>query len=189
MSYCGPPKWISDYHFSQAIRFRQTEEERVAARPAATRSLLVWGGVNEQGALVLDPSFVVDAGPSVPTDPGPYRILGEDAEGRVLFSHDFNMGEIADAEGGAFAFTLPAHSSWRDRLDRISLSGPEGVVIQDGSGDIAMALLRDPFSGRIRGVLRNLQVTPDGIVSARRSLPEPGLEMVTSKGVPDPADW
>ena len=189
MSYCGPPNWISDYHFSQAIRFRQTEAERVIARPAVTRSLLIWGGVNGQGDLFLEPAFVIDAGPDDRPMTGPYRITGEDADRNELFSMDFDMRQVADAEGAAFAFALPIQLSWRNRLDRITLAGPEGEVAIDAAGDTAMALLRDSVTGQVRGFLRNLPVSSSGMVSARRSFPEPGLEMIISQGVPDPADW
>ncbi len=190
MSYCGPPKWISDYNFSQAIRFQRTGEvTTVIAGSASARSLLIWGGVTADGELVLEPAFVVDAAPFVPSRPGPYRIMGQDELGRMLFSVDFKMGEIADAEGGIFTFTLPVQPSWRDRLDRIILSGPEGEVTQDTTGDTAMALLRDASTGQIRGFLRDLPVSPSGVVSARRAPPEPGLEMVISRGVPLSSDW
>ena len=192
MSYCGPPDWISDYNFSKAIRFRQTDEykKRIAAASSdvATRTLLLWGGVDQSGDIALNPAFVVDAATSPPVESGPYRITGEDADGRALFSFDFEMDEIADGEGGVFAYTIPVDPSWR-RLDRISLSGPEGLATLDATGDAAMALLRDRFTGQVRGFLRDIHVSSSGAVSARRSLPEPGLEMIISRGVPDQSDW
>ena len=190
MSYCGPPDWISDYHFGQAIRFRRTEEPLIAAAgTAATRTILVWGGIDSSGGLVLESAFVVDAGPSVPREPGPYSITGEDADGGTLFSADFEMGKIADAEGGVFTFTFPVDLSWRERLNRIILSGPEGVATQDAEGSNAMALLRDSSTGQVRGFLRDIPIETSGVVSARRVLPEPGLEMTVSRGIPDREDW
>ncbi len=193
MTYCGPPDWISDYNFSKAIRYRQTEDYMKRIAPAssgvAARTLLLWGRVDQSGDLVLNPAFVVDAAVSTPTESGPYRITGENADGRALFSFDFDMEEIDDGEGAVFAYTIPVAPSWRGRLDRISLSGPEGLATVDARGDAAMGLLLDRFTGQVRGFLRDLPVTPTGVVSARRSLPEPGLEMVISRGVPDPSDW
>ena len=192
MSYCYP-RWISDYNFSRAIRYRQTDEYMKLIAPAASdvaaRTLLLWGRVDQSGDLVLNPAFVIDAAVSTPTESGPYRITGENADGRVLFSFDFDMEEIDDGEGAVFAYTIPVAPSWRGRLDRISLSGPEGLATIDARGDAAMGLLLDRFTGQVRGFLRDLPVTPTGGISARRSLPEPGLEMVISRGVPDPSDW
>ena len=193
MTYCGPPDWISDYNFSKAIRYRQTEDYMKRIAPAssdlAARTLLLWGRVDQSGDIVLNPAFVVDAAVSTPTESGPYRITGENADGRALFSFDFDMEEIDDGEGAVFAYTIPVAPSWRGRLDRISLSGPEGLATVDARGDAAMGLLLDRFTGQVRGFLRDLPVTPTGVVSARRSLPEAGLEMVISRGVPDPSDW
>ena len=193
MTYCGPPDWISDYNFSKAIRYRQTEDYMKRIAPAssgvAARTLLLWGRVDQSGDIVLNPAFVVDAAVSTPTESGPYRITGENADGRALFSFDFDMEEIDDGEGAVFAYTIPVAPSWRGRLDRISLSGPEGLATVDARGDAAMGLLLDRFTGQVRGFLRDLPVAPTGVVSARRSLPEAGLEMVISRGVPDPSDW
>ena len=190
MSYCGPPKWISDYNFGQLVRYRSDEEPMIAVAPtSAARSLLIWGGMNEYGELELEPAFVVDSGSSLPGGSGPYRISGEDAAGGEIFSFDFEMGEVADAEGGIFTFVIPVDPSWRERLDRIVLAGPEGVVVQDSNTDTASVLLRDSATGQVRGFMRDVPAGPSGALSARRSLPEPGLEMTISRGIPDFEDW
>ena len=188
MSYCTTlaNTWISGYHFSKALRHRQAETAGAAARPAA-RTLLLWGGVDEFGDPVLEPAFAADAVPSVPPAAGAYRLTGADAAGRVLFSFAFDMGGIADGAGGAFAFALPARPSWAARLSRITLSGPGGAAATGRAGERAAALLRDA-AGRVRGVLRDVPVAAAG-VAARRMAPEPGLEIVISRGVPDPASW
>ena len=188
MSYCSSlaNTWISGYHFSKALRYRQAHPTGVAARPAA-RTLLLWGGVDEFGDPVLEPAFAADAAPSAPPSAGAYRLTGADAAGRVLFSFAFDMGGIADGEGGAFAFALPARPSWAARLSRITLSGPGGAVATGRAGERAAALLRDGAGG-VRGVLRDVPVPAAG-VAARRMAPEPGLEIVISRGVPDPASW
>ena len=73
---------------------------------------LLWGGVSEEGELVLEPSFAVDAPASLPRLNGLYHIVGEDAGGGALFSLRFGTAEIADAdgEGGSFAFVIPVRS-------------------------------------------------------------------------------
>lgn len=52
MSYCDPI-WISDYHFSSALKYRLAVEKirLTAAYSPETMSLLLWGGVNENGYL------------------------------------------------------------------------------------------------------------------------------------------
>ena len=95
MGYCGPPSWISGYNFTRASKFRLSAyyKQYIQSPPilASARSLLLWGGVDEEGALVLEPSFVIEANTLVPREFGPYRIQGYDASGRVLFTLDFAM--------------------------------------------------------------------------------------------------
>ena len=189
MSYCRTKTWISDYHFRKAIEYRLTEEViDQSTAGASTRSLLLWGGINENGVPVLEPAFAVDAEPSVPGEPGPYRVTGLDADERVLFSIDFTMDSMVDTEGGAFSFVLPVQPSWKDSLYRIELSGPEGVATVGGDGENAVAMLKDRFNGQVRGFLRDLPVDA-GELSARRALPESGLDVVISRGVPAPEEW
>ena len=55
MSYCGP-KWISDYHFTNALRFRLYDERSAAAAASASSpSLLLWGGVGGDTVPYLEP--------------------------------------------------------------------------------------------------------------------------------------
>ena len=190
MGYCSAMPWISDYHFRNAIEYRLTEEViDQSTVVASTQSLLLWGGFDENGKLVLEPAFAVDAEPSVPSGYGPHRVTGLDADDRVLFSMDFTMDSMADSEGGAFSFILPVQSSWKDDLYRIELSGPEGVATVGRNGESAVAMLKDRFSGQVRGFLRDVPTDRKGSVSGRRILPEPGLDVLISMGVPVQSDW
>ena len=191
MSYCGPPKWISDYHFTKALRYRVLRESApmAAAFASSTRSLLLWGGVSEDGELILEPTFAVDAPASPPRLDGPYRIVGEDERGGTLFSLRFGMAEIDHSEGGLFAFIVPVRPDWPGRLERITLSGPEGVATLGDEDYWFAALLLDDATGRIRGILRDWPEPDNTLQSARRILPEPGLEVVISRGIPNRDDW
>ena len=195
MSNCSP-YWIGDFHFRKAMSYRLSDETLSPtingnfADPENT--LLLWGGRDDSGELVLEPAFAVDApstilGSSGPS--GPYRISGEDAHGNVLFTLRFDIPEVADGEGGAFAFTVPVRSDWTGELARLSLSGPEGIVEIDGEGDKAVVLLLDSATGRLRGFMRDIPATGVSRHSIRPDLPEPGLDIVISRGVPDTAEW
>lgn len=194
MSYCRP-QWISEYGFTRAINYRETEPRSMAAAAAArfgtkgTKGLLVWGGVNEDGELELEPSFVIDSSPSVPTLSGPYRLTGQTENGITVFSVDFGMAELGDGPGNAFAFVLPVQPGWAENLHGITLSGPEGIVSMDRDSDRSAALLMDRNSGLVRGILREWLDTSDVSPRARPTLPEPDLEIVISPGVPDPDSW
>ena len=192
MGYCFAGAWISDYHFNKAIDYRIHEEEPILAAASFTQmmSLLLWGGVDGNGDLALEPVFVVDAPPSLPREDGPYRLAGEDLNGGTLSILNFAMKEIADGDGGGgFAFLIPVRSDWSGMLARITFSGPEGFVDMARDSGRSAALLLDRSTGAVRGILRDWPGPGRTVQGARRVLPDPSLEVVVSPGIPDAADW
>ena len=185
MSYCEP-MWISDYSFNRALVHRMALD---AALPppaaAAAKGLLLWGGLDEDGELTLEPAFVVDAPPKLPDAGGPYTITGASDNGGMLFSLSFAIPEYADAEGGSYAFILPVRETWSGNLHRITLSGPAGLAEIDGERDRHMALMRDEATGEVRGIFRDWPDPSDAAVAGRRIPPEPGMEITVSGGIPD----
>ena len=189
MGYCGS-EWISDYHFRRAMGYRLTAESGSSAVAAAETSLLLWGGAHPDGKPYLEPAFVVDAPPALPRAAGAYHIVGSDARGNEVFSLSFDMDEIADGDGGtSFAFAVPVRLHWVDTLARITLSGPRGSAVMDRDGASAAALLRDSFTGRFRGVLRDWLADGRAGTAMVPRAPEAGLEVQVSRGVPSAAAW
>ena len=194
MSYCGPPDWTSDYSFVKMINRRQilAGEPVFASAPSPSgRSLLVWGGRNEYGELYLEPAFVVDAPPSLPGGRGPFRLAAGDAEGNVLFDFRFSMEETdcGEGESGGFVFAVPLRTDWSGRLEHLELSGSEGYEVMTRDVGRSTALLLDRYTGELRGVLDDWPGPGSSLQAARRALPEPGLEVIVSTGIPDPFDW
>ncbi len=193
MSYCRPRHMISDYHFANALRWRLRDEAGVGAYYAGPprRALLLWGGVDADGGPFLNPAFVFDGRPSLLDGAGAWRIVGEAGDGRVLFSQRFEMAEMADGDGrSSFALALATDSDWADALSRIVLTGPDGSVAMNAGAGPAAALLRDPATGRVRGILRDWPGSAAGAQSdAGRALPERGLEVQVSAGIPRPDAW
>ena len=186
MSYCSP-EWIGSYHFAKAMRHRLagSASAGTVAADAVGRVLLLWGGVDATGAPFLNPAFVADATPSLPTSGGEYEIAGRAADGRELFSLRFAMPETADGDGrSSFAFALPAPADWAGDLANITLSGPGGSVALDRSTDRPMTLLRDPSSGQVRGILRGARAA----ASAAAALAGPDLDVLFSRGIPEPTE-
>ena len=156
MSYCGPSRWISDYNFSKALEYRKGAHSAAAKLPAPTTTMLLWGRVEASGELVLEPAFVVNTPPVLPQTSGPYWLIGEGADGSELFAFSFDMAASADGDGGAaFAFALPVQPEWADELERITLSGPKGAVTMDSDGPRPVAILQDPSTGQVQGILRD----------------------------------
>jgi len=193
MSYCGDPEWISDYHFTKALDFRLSDEgsAHAAMVAAPAKSLLLWGGVNADGELFLEPAFVVDAPAALPDAAGEYEVAGRTADGRELFSLPFGMMPMADGEGRAsFVFLLPVRPGWVGNLAEITLSDPDGFVALNGGTDRPTLILRDGRSGTIRGILRDQASTAAAADAGLGSLgPGAGLRVLLSRGVPDSAAW
>ena len=193
MSYCGP-YWISDYHFTNALRYRlhtaaSGGQSSLVAAPA--RSLLLWGGVDAGGTPFLEPAFVVEAPASLPRSTGEYQIIGRTADGDELFSLTFEMPTVADGDGSSsFAFVLPVQPEWPESLASITLSGPGGSATLDDKTDRPMTILRNSRTGQIRGILRDgsaAALARDDAVSALSR--EPDMEALNSRGIPDSEDW
>ena len=193
MSYCTHSVyWISDFFFNKALNHRLANDDATAAALAAeaapTRSLLVWGGRDQDGVPSLDPAFVVEAVPHLPPSGTEYTIVGADADGVPLFSYPFDMPVTADVEGEdtSFVFALPVQREWAGNLVSITLSGPGGSATLDESTDRPMAILRDPKTRQVRGFLSDLPAgEADQAAAKRAAVADSELEMLFSRGIPD----
>ena len=191
MSYCDPV-WISDYHFSNAYRYRlflahQEETSVVAAR----RSLLVWGGQNSNGKLVLNPSFIVHAPPRLPESEGEFEINGRKMNGDELFSLNFDMEVVADSEQHkSFVFVIPVESDWEHEIHAVALNSMDGSEAIDIGGSEAISVLRNPISRQIRGILSSPKEDPTGKAKeiVERAT-EDGFEVLFSRGSPEAGSW
>ncbi|WP_420616972.1 leucine-rich repeat domain-containing protein [Candidatus Palauibacter sp.] len=189
MSYCDPA-WVSDYYFSNALRFRLQDTLEVWRPPAASRTLLVSGGVSGDGEPWLDPAFVVDTRPVVPHAGGPWQLNGRRADGSELFSLSFQMVEVWDGDGGgAFTFALPVQADWATELASLSVSGPTGSFEMTEGSAPPMAILRDPDTGTVRAIFTDLPSGPLARSAAEDLAPEPGLEVLVSSGLPGASAW
>ena len=177
MSYCFP-QWISDYHFSKALRFRSASAVATSRQTAvaSTATLLLWGGTHD-GDLRLEPAFVLDARVKIPEASGPYDVTGLDDEGRRLFSASFTPAEL-DHGGSSFLFAIPFEAEWTEDLDRVTLTGPEGSTTLDRDTGGRAVLIVDRASGRIRTIARDwydgalpAAVPPNAQVEIIRGLP------------------
>ena len=190
MSYCRPRR-ISDYSFTNALRYRLFDERPELLADLATQqreSLLLWGGTDAEGAPFLNPAFVVDAPPALPDAAGEHRITGRTANGDELFYLDLAMPEVVDGDGSSsFAFVLPVEPGWADGLASVTLSGPRGTVMLDTDTDLPMTILLDPNTGQVRAILRDLPRA-----DAAAQVPQPDvdtLQVLFSRGIPDAGAW
>ena len=190
MSYCGPPNGISDYNFTNALRYRLFDEGPPAeAIAASSKSLLLWGGISADSVPFLEPAFVVEASTALPDSVGEYLVSGRTTGGDELFSLSFTMPEVADGDGSSsFAFVLPAQPGWESNLASITLDGPGGSFTLDGDSDLTMAILRNPRTRQVRGILRDLPQADAAAALAPQAGPD-SLDVLFSRGIPDAAAW
>ena len=191
MSYCEPP-WVSDYYFTNALRFRIRDEAPRARQAAAGpgRSLLLWGGVDPEGKPFLEPAFVLEAPANVPRAGSEYRITGRDARDRELFSLGFDMPVPADGDGRpAFAIMLPVRDGWAEDLAAITLAGPGGSDTLNRESARPMAIVRNPRTGQVRGILRRSAPAAQAAMDGAASVAGPGLEVLLSPGLPGASAW
>jgi len=126
MGYCVPI-WASEYTYRGVLNFR-SPVFAVAAQPRTRTRVLVVRGSTSERDVTVEPVFALTGWPSAPERSGRYRLRGYDAQGRVLFSHDFTPAEIDHAPGiGHFTFALPATPELEASLDRVVVSGPSGA--------------------------------------------------------------
>ncbi|MYA33295.1 MAG: hypothetical protein F4164_06450 [Gemmatimonadales bacterium] len=174
MTYCDP-SWISDYHFVKAMEFRRSQESPIPRNAAPEPMLLLWGNAGFTD-LMLEPAFVIDASPKPPVGEGPYRLEGFDAAGRSLFSFPFTPDEL-EYGGGQFVFAIPWEGRWDgpEGLSRVELSGPGGADAIRRYGGRPTALVLDPGTRRLRGIVRDPGNPPPWVE---------GLDLLVSDGVP-----
>ena len=129
MGYCTP-KWISDYNYSAMMNFRgfpTGADGATVSSGIATDGVLVWGRVESDGRLVLEPSVRITAPSVLPAQSGEYHITGRDAAGATIFSTSFTpvavSEELPGARGAHFAFVLPIDSAAYARLARVTVNG------------------------------------------------------------------
>ena len=116
--------------------------------------------------------------------------MGRADDGTDLFSLAFAMPEVADGDGGSsFAFALPVQPGWEDNLAAITLDGPGGTITLDGETDLAMAILRNPGNGQVRGILRDPPPPNQVAAAAVPGAPGSALEVLFSRGMPGAEAW
>ena len=181
MTYCRTLPWLSDYYFEKVIDHRaelaaDTASAKVTASGPPSDMLVLRGGMVD-GELWIDPVFSMRAAARLPEARGAYRIRGIAADGGTLFSLDFTPRE--DGHGGRhFFFTVPVEAGWEEALERITLTGPEGLAYVDHADERRITVVTEPGTGRLRAILRDWEgALPDALRG------EADLEVRTTRGL------
>lgn len=158
MTYCPTLPWLSDYYFEKVIDHRAELADSVASALSAASSppsdMLVLSGGMVDEELWLEPVFSIRSAARLSRVRGPYSIRGTDQDGRTLFSLDFTP--TSDGHGGRhFFFAVPIEPGWENSLDRITLTGPEGVAYLDQTDERRVTVVSERGTRRIRAILRD----------------------------------
>jgi Bacterial Ig-like domain (group 2) len=130
MGYCHPV-WASVYTYEGIFNFRNAEAGAVADRAVEppTRVLVVRGTIAGGGAVTLLPALTLTARPTGGSGGGSYRLVGLDARGRILFSHDFSpMALDHDSGASQFILAVPLSAGADSSLATLRVSGPAGAA-------------------------------------------------------------
>ena len=150
-----------------------------SGEPEASTELMIWGGIRADGELVLEPAFAYEGRVRSPGASGDYRVRGLDGEGETLFSIRFTPGEISDGSKG-FSYSIPFDPAWTEALDRLELSGPEGVTTVGREAGARAMMAIDRATGQVRSILRNAA----GGLPAELAADSSGLRIL--RGLPRP---
>jgi hypothetical protein len=124
MGYCSSV-WVSDYNYKKVLASREGGSVPIAlpeapADPAAPRSLLLWGRLDD-GLAMLQPAFPM-AMDAQPPPPGDHLLEGFDALGTRLFRVSFALVEVGCVPQGSaqhFSFSIPLTAADAARLTEL----------------------------------------------------------------------
>jgi hypothetical protein len=156
MGYCIR-QWSSEYTYRGVLAFRGSLAA-IAAGPAAggrTRVLVVRGTIEQGRSVTIAPAFVFDGHPMSPREGGSYRLEGRAADGRVLFSHAFEPGELDHAPTvRQFLFAISVTEQLEGLLDQVTVRGPGGAASLTRSPAAAAAR---PGGGALAGIQASIR--------------------------------
>ena len=152
MGYCVPA-WISAYHFKKAMNYRLSTSQTPAEPAEPQQTLMLWGSAS-RGEVLLEPAFLVETVPDMPTGGGVWRLTGFGPGGERVFDFGFSPDETE--HGGAnFRFNIPWDPERDGAIESVVLSGPDGEVTLSRSSTPPMAIIRDRATGQVRAILDN----------------------------------
>lgn len=111
MAYCNF-NWVSDYNVNKVTDFRLSGDTTVSGTATGVKGqpcTLVWGTV-ENGEVMLQPAFTIQADPDMPADEGSYQLDLLSERGEVIGTTTFEPERAAHGAGAGFALAVPNHA-------------------------------------------------------------------------------
>ena len=195
MAFCGGYSggWISDYHFTRALRHRLRNEvdDGTAAAAASVPSLLLWGGGGRGGRSV--PGAGVRGGRHARAAGLRRGLRGRRAgrrRGRAVLAPLRHAGSGRQLRRWVRLRVAGASRNGPTRSRASPSRAPPALTTLDSETDLPMAILLDSSTGQVRGILRDLAGPHGAQADAAGAFgAEQGLETLFSRGIPDAAAW
>jgi hypothetical protein len=164
MSYCWlplsfnistPRRWTSDYTYVNVLNYRQALGDAAPASAARQECLIVWGRVTKNG-IVLEPAFVTNTIPVLPSRSGRLRLAALDEAGATITSFSFDPLEVEDGIQAEehFAYAIPLSRVPLSRLAALAVSGdghrPEVRTARSATFTQAQVSVTNPRAGIVR---------------------------------------
>ena len=154
MGYCRT-QWISWFNFEWALDYRIWKTANLEPPPAsATDVLYIWGGIDEEGQIEMDPTFLLH-GPVTTSKPeGDLLAEGFGPNGELVFSHQFSSLEISHSDFRGFAAAIPYDPSWPE-ITAITVYGSGFSRTQSMDSQEPVAMEFDPATNALTRIRRN----------------------------------
>jgi hypothetical protein len=142
MTYCSP-RWVSDYNYSAVITRLQAAQSAAPSAElgaAARGPALVVSGQLGGPRQRINPAFLVETTPSLPSEPGPNTLEILDGAGAPLRTISFAGEELSDGDASVrqFAFAIPMSESEAARVAGIRVRGPGSTLeLRASAGGLA----------------------------------------------------
>jgi len=141
MGYCSPT-WISDYTYLAEMSYRGTSTTATTVTSTSVQpSLLVWGRVDADGEIELEPAVRLTGRSVLPARAGNYTVEATDAAGNAIFALSFDPDQVADESNTRddehFAFMIPVSDAAQARLATLRVRGKGRVAERTARGSQA----------------------------------------------------
>jgi uncharacterized protein YjdB len=127
MGYCDDT-WISIYTYLGVLDYLRSGTIPATQTVSAVTPVLLVSGSLINGVVEIDPVFSLTAAPTPSRTAGRYLAEGFASDGRLLFRHQFDGGDVPDIDAGAqsFAVKIPYDAATRGAVASLSVRDLRG---------------------------------------------------------------
>jgi hypothetical protein len=127
MGYCDDT-WTSIYTYLGVLDYLRSGVIPATQTVSAATPVLMVSGSSLNGAVEIDPAFSLIAAPTPSRSTGRFVAEGFASDGRLLFRHQFDGGDVPDIDASAqsFAVKIPYDAATRGAVSNLSVRDLRG---------------------------------------------------------------